>query len=357
MRIHRISARKVRKTLRRMAALSKDLLSIPFVKPIALFLLLLCLLLVLAPYFLTKPIEKQEKKASPSPSFELAQIPKTIDVYIYEAGNTETLDFEEYVKGVVASEMPSSFHMEALKAQAVAARTYSLARVNKAAAGGNPEAHPDAPLCDTTHCQVYRSEDSLKKIKGAKWMTDDWHKICSAVDKTKGQLLYYDGQLVQQALFHSSSGGKTENSEDVFTSAVPYLVSVESPYENDATHQNEENSFSIYDFSERLKGKYPNIAFGDINSSNIEIISRSSGQRVEKMKIGDGIIEGRNVREALGLPSANFAVTISGDTITFTSSGSGHGVGMSQYGADGMAKKGYSYKKILSHYYSGTKIY
>ncbi|MDO4545217.1 MAG: stage II sporulation protein D [Bacillota bacterium] len=337
-----------------------DFLALPPVKPILLLAVSLCLLLVLTPYLLTRVlpgIDDAKDKASPDASFELVVVPDDIQVYRTETKKTETIDFEDYVKGVVSGEMPSSFHPEALKAQAVAARTYSLARVLKAEDGGNPEAHPDAPLCDSTHCQVYRSERELEALKGDSWMKDGWEKICQAVDDTEGELLYYDGQLVAQALFHSSSGGKTENSEDVFASAVPYLVSVESPYEEEATHKNEKNTFSISDFSKAIKAKYANISFGEINASNIKIISRSSGGRVEKMQIGGGIIEGRNVREALELPSANFDISISGDTITFTSSGSGHGVGMSQYGANGMAKKGYDYKKILSHYYSGTEVY
>lgn len=253
--------------------------------------------------------------------------------------------------------MPSSFDSEALKAQAVAARTYSLARVLKAEKNGNPSSHPDAPLCDTTHCQVYKNCDELRSIKGNEWMKNDWKKICSAVDNTRDELLYYKGELVQQALFHSSSGGRTENCEDVFAAAVPYLVSVDSPYEDSATHKKEKNSFSINEFSQKIKAAYPSITFGDITAANIRIISRSKGNRVEKMQIGSGIIEGRNVREALGLPSANFKIKISDGTITFTSDGSGHGVGMSQYGADGMASRGYDYKKILSHYYSGTEVH
>ena len=346
--------------LQNFISLAYELISLPLVKPLLLTIASICLLLLFAPYILTKILPEADDikdKLTPTPSFELIDVPATIDVYRTASGKTETIDFEEYVKGVVSGEMPSDFHAEALKAQAVAARTYSLARVMKAEKSGNPDTHPSAPLCDSTHCQVYRSPRELKEIKGSDWMNDGWGKICTAVDKTKGELLYYDDKLVQQALFHSSSGGKTENSEDVFASAVPYLVSVDSPYEDDATHQNEKNSVSIYEFAEKLKAKYPNISFGDINADNIKILSRSSGGRVEKMKIGKGIIEGRNVRDALSLPSANFTLEISTDTLTFTSTGSGHGVGMSQYGANGMAKKGYDYKKILSHYYSGTEVY
>lgn len=188
-------------------------------------------------------------------------------------------------------------------------------------------------------------------------MKKDWRKISSAVDDTAGQLLYYKGELVRQALFHSSSGGMTENSEDVFASAVPYLVSVESPYEEEATHQNEKKAFSISQFTSAIRTSYPSEAFGQITADSIRITERSDGNRVRNMRIGSGSLTGRQVREALGLSSANFTIDVSGDTITFTSNGSGHGVGMSQYGADGMAKNGYDYKKILSHYYSGTELY
>lgn len=357
----RIRKRIIKKIMRKVSSAVCDFISFPWVKPAALLIVSLCILLVLTPYLLTRlPFADEngtEKELIPQTSFDPVQIPKTIKVYQVEKNKTETVDFEEYVKGVVASEMPASFHEEALKAQAVAARTYSLARVLKAENNDCPETHPDAPLCDTTHCQVYNSEADLKKIKESEWIDESWPKICSAVDDTEGQLLYYNGKLVEQALFHSSSGGKTENSEDVFASAVPYLVSVDSPYEDDATHQHEKNTFSIWDFKEKLQKSFPNISFGDINADNIRVLSRSSGGRVEEMQIGSGTIEGTAVRNALELPSSNFTIDIEDDQITFTSNGSGHGVGMSQYGADGMAKEGFDYKEILSHYYSGTVVF
>ena len=352
--------RRLKKLMQYLMEALRGFLALPFVKPLLLIIVSLCLLLILAPYLLTKIApnpDGPEKELLPQASFELIEPPDTITLYRSEEDKVETLNFEDYIKGVLAAEMPASFHEEALKAQAVAARTYSLARTLNAEEKGNPDTHPQAPLCDSTHCQVYRSESELKKLKGTQWMAQDWKKICAAVDDTKGQLLYYNGQLVEQALFHSSSGGKTENSEDVFASTVPYLVSVDSPYEEDATHQNEKTTFSISEFAETLKAEYPNIAFGDVNAANIKIISRNSGGSVEKMQIGDGIIEGRNVREALALPSANFTIDISNGNIIFTSNGSGHGVGMSQYGANGMAKKGFTYRDILSHYYSGTEVY
>ncbi len=354
------NSRRLKKKLRSFSDMIGSIPEIPFIKPALLLIVILCILLIIVPYIfarITPATDRQEPKQPPRADFELAETPDTVTVYRTESGKTETVDFEDYVKGVVAGEMPSSFHLEALKAQAVAARTYSLARILKADSGGNPETHPDAPLCDSTHCQVYRSEDELKELKGQDWMEEDWEKICQAVDETADQLLYYNGSLVEQALFHSSSGGKTENSEDVFASAVPYLVSVDSPYEDEATHRQEQHSFSISEISNAVRSKYPDVSFGDINASNIKILSHNNGGSVENMQIGSATLDGTQVREALQLPSANFTVEASGDTVTFTSNGSGHGVGMSQYGADGMAKNGYDYREILSHYYSGTKVY
>ena len=361
MRKRIIKKRSIKRKFKKIREALTEILSIPFVRPALFISAAICLLLIIAPYFLTKFLPQPDHgdggKTPAKADFDLAETPDTIDVYRCQTKRVETIDFEDYVKGVVSGEMPSDFHMEALKAQSVAARTYSLARVLKAEDSGNPSAHPGAPLCDSTHCQVYRSKDELSALKGDAWMKDGWKKVSKAVDDTKGELLYYNGELVQQALFHSSSGGKTENSEDVFASAIPYLVSVDSPYEENATHQNEKHSFSIEEFSNKIKSAYPSISFGNITSSNIEIVSHSSGGRVEKMRIGNGILEGRSVREALGLASANFTVKINDNTITFTTNGSGHGVGMSQYGADGMAEKGYDYKDILTHYYSGTEVY
>lgn len=336
----------------------KQFFNTPLVRILIISALCLCFLLTAIPFLAAKfmPESVRIQHNNTNHTYKISP-PEEIDIYRTDSGKVETLPFEEYIKGVVASEMPSTFHIEALKAQAVAARTYSAARAITYSKSGNPSEHPDAPLCDTTHCQVFKNRSELNQIKGTAWMKNDYTKICKAVDKTKDELLYYDGELVQQALFHSSSGGMTENCEDVFASAVPYLVSVESPYEENATHKKEIMNLTIASFVSKLKTVYPGISFGAVTPSNIHIISRSNGNRVEKIKIGTATLSGRQIREAIGLYSANFDININNDIITFTSTGSGHGVGMSQYGADGMAKEGYDYKKILSHYYSGTEIY
>lgn len=300
--------------------------------------------------------DKHPSPTLPEIFMDKIDTPEYIHVYRHTYGVTEVIPFEDYVKGVVAGEMPSDFEPEALKAQAIAARTYSLSKIVRSGQGGNPPAHPDAPLCDDTHCQVYRSVYDLTALKGEEWMKDSWPKICDAVDSTKGELMYYNGQLAEQALFHSSSGGHTENSEDVFASAVPYLRSVDSPYEEGATHQQETKYFSTKDFTYLL-----NLKFSDRNVSlpinNIAVISKSSGGRVETIKVNNSTYKGRELREALGLSSADFQISLNGSTITITSNGFGHGVGMSQYGANGMAKNGSNYKEILEHYYTGVKVY
>ncbi|MEL7655161.1 MAG: stage II sporulation protein D [Bacillota bacterium] len=311
--------------------------------------------LVLLPFTLVS-IFHEDEPISPIPKKGSIPIPEYINVYRHDSGKTESIAFEDYVKGVVSGEMPASFEMEALKAQAVAARTYSLSKIIRSGDGGNPD-HPSAPVCDDTHCQVYRSPEELKELKSAEWMDTGWPKIQEAVESTKGQLMYYQGALVEQPLFHSSSGGKTENSEDVFVSALPYLRSVESPYETAAPHQNEQIEITLSEFKQKLKQSYPNTSLGTVDSSTVKVTNRSTGGRVATMQIGNLTVKGREIRDLFGLRSANFTVSVQGSSILFTTDGYGHGVGMSQYGANGMAQAGYKYTDILTHYYTGVEVY
>ncbi len=286
-------------------------------------------------------------------------VPGTIEVWLDEKEKVVKVDFEEYVCRVAASEMPATFHEEALKAQSVAARTYAMAKILKYEEK-KPDNHPKAPVCSTTHCQVYKTEKKLIADHEEGWADKGWKKIQKACHATEGQLLYYDGELVMQPLFFSSSGGQTENSEDVFVSAYPYLVSVDSPYEEKATHRDEEMVLEMEDFAEKIKDAYSQREIGKISRDTVKILSRTAGGRVEQMQVGsgkDGVMKGTEVRTALGLSSALFTISFrDGSKIVFTSSGSGHGVGMSQYGADGMAKEGYDYVEILEHYYSGSQV-
>lgn len=284
--------------------------------------------------------------------------PQTITVWLTDEERAQELDFEEYVACVTASEMPADFDEEALKAQSVAARTYAMAKLSKYA-DAKPDSHPEAALCDTTHCQVYKDEAELIAIHEEGWEENGLAKIKKACAATAGELLYYQGELVSQPLFFSSSGGQTENSEDVFSGAYPYLVSVSSPYEEQATHQNEEKSFSLTGLAALLAAAYPQKSIGELSAENIKILDHTQGGRVSEMQIGSAVFAGTQVRSALGLSSALFTISFSADgtMITFTSNGSGHGVGMSQYGAHGMALAGSDYRQILTHYYSGTEVH
>lgn len=284
------------------------------------------------------------------------ETPDKIKVWNEEKGKIEKVNFEEYVINVVASEMPSSFEEEALKAQSVAVRTYVMSKIIKFEEA-EPESHPKAPVCNTTHCQVYKDEKTLIEIHEDGWADEGYKKIKRACKETEGQMLYYEGQLVMQPLFFSSSGGQTENSEDVFSDEYPYLVSVASPYEEGASHTNEEKSFSLEEIASKLNESYPDRDSGTLSSEDIKILSRTAGGRVDKIQVGESVYKGTEVRNALGLSSALFSISFKEGEVIFTSSGFGHGVGMSQYGANGMAKEGWEYIEILTHFYRGTKVY
>lgn len=284
------------------------------------------------------------------------EAPNSIKVWDSEKGKVEKVSFEEYVCNVVASEMPSTFEKEALKAQAVAARTYGMAKIIKFQEH-EPEEHPGAPVCNSTHCQVYKDKKTLVKLHEEDWEKDGYEKVLEACKETEGEMLYYEGQLVMQPLFFSSSGGYTENSEDVFSNEYPYLVSVASPYEEGASHSNEQKNFKLKEIEEKLNQAFNDRNTGDLNKTTIKILSRTAGGRVDKIQIGNSTYKGTEVRNALGLSSAMFSISFADDKVIFTSSGYGHGVGMSQYGANGMAKEGKNYKEILTHYYTGTKVH
>ncbi len=296
---------------------------------IAAYIISMLLLIVLLPYVSIKLFPSMIK---PQLAAYDGKLPKEVSLYLTKEDRYVSLSFETYIQGVVAAEMPDSFDEEALKAQAVASRTYALGRIN---AG--------TQLCDTVHCQAYRSDNIPDKVK-------------KAVKATKEQVLLYDGQLAAHALYFSSSAGPTENSQDVFSGTFPYLVSVDSSYEPGATHKEEKVTLTLDQFAKKMEEAFPKLDFGKISKSTVKIRSRSAGGRVATCRVGKQTVSGADIRSALGLYSARFTLSVKGNRITFTSSGSGHGVGMSQYGADGMAKKGKTYQEILAHYYQGTEV-
>ncbi|QSX05030.1 stage II sporulation protein D [Sedimentibacter sp. zth1] len=277
-----------------------------------------------------------------------------IEVYHINSNKVLKLEIEEYIMGVVAAEMPAQFELDALKAQAITARTYLLYKLKKT--NTNPEQHTQAPICSGTHCQVYLTKEELIQKFTQTWYDTYWPKIESAVNSTKGQILTYEGKLIEP-LFHSTSGGRTENSEDVFTSAAPYLRSVESPYEANSPKLTATITIPIIEFITKLKGS---LGENDINATNlkdkISLIEVSEGGKIKTMQIGETIITGRDFRTLYNLNSSNFKLVQNNENIEIITTGYGHGVGMSQYGANGMAIEGFNYRDILKHYYTGIEI-
>lgn len=278
----------------------------------------------------------------------------TVNLYHIKYNKVIKIPLEQYIMGVVAAEMPASFDIEALKAQAITSRTYLLYKLKKTTK--NPKQHPLAPICSGTHCQVFYTKEELIEKYTQEWYDTYWTKIETAVKSTSGQILVYDGKLIEP-LYHSTSGGRTENSEDVFVAFSPYLRSVESQYENCSPKLHSKIKIPISNFIEKLKGS---LQINNITSTNlkdnIKLIEISEGGKIKLMKIGDKIITGKDFRYLYNLNSSNFKFIQNKDSIEIITTGYGHGVGMSQYGANGMAKEGYNYRDILKHYYTGVEI-
>ena len=259
------------------------------------------------------------------------------EITVYRSnGSVINLNMTDYLIGVVSSEMPASFNLEALKAQSVLARTYAL----KAKQTGKK-------LTDTVSTQSYIDMDQMKNKWGNSFNTY-YNKIKNAVENTNGEYLSYNGNYIE-ALYHSTNNGKTESSLNVFGNYYPYLISVSSEYDKNASSYLRTINMPIDTISNKL-GLSLN------NDSVISILSYTDGGNIKEININGNNFSGKKVRELLGLRSADFDISISDNNANITTRGYGHGVGMSQYGANGMANAGYGYKDILSHYYPGTTL-
>ena len=265
-----------------------------------------------------------------------ADMQQTIRVKDQDA--IKKMNLEEYILGVVLGEMPADFELEALKAQAVAARTFTLrnAQLN--------DKHENADVCtDAACCQAF----VLPEMYSGN--TENLNKVTSAVTDTNGEVIIYQGNLIDSVYF-SSSGGKTEAALAVWGADVPYLQSVSSPGEE--LKNNEETVFISYsDFLEKLGISEERI----IESEDI-VFSYTDGGGVKTVRIGNQLYSGVEIRKMLNLRSTMFSIEINDESVVITTRGYGHRVGMSQYGADAMAINGCDYKEILKHYYIGTEI-
>lgn len=272
-----------------------------------------------------------------------------VKVYRTEKKVVETLPMEEYITGVVAAEMPAEFELEALKAQAMAARTYIVRRLSE----GKWDDVPDgAQVLDTVRHQVYMDEVQRKE----RWSSQyEWKnkRIQQAVQATAGIVLTFQGQPID-ATFFSTSNGFTENSGEYWEKAIPYLKSVASPWDIDSPRYQETVVFTTEEMEKSLGVKL--VQEVSSNGSWFRVTSTTTGNRVGKIHIGGKDFSGREVREKLNLNSSSFTMELRGKQVYITTKGYGHGVGMSQWGANGMAKSGKNAEQIVKYYYQGIDL-
>ena len=300
-------------------------------------ILIITIIIIFIPFLIVNFFKLDKKE-----EIKLKYISNTIiRVKRVDTGNIDKIFFEEYIVGVLAGEMPIYFEKEALKAQAVAARSYALKRIeyNK---------DNDYDVVDSIMNQVYLDNDYLKSAWGENYI-DNINKLREAVNETSMEYLEYNGEVID-ALFFSTSNGYTETSSLVFDVDLPYLKSVKSAWDEDTSSAfRSTSSMNINDFYEKIGLPYS-------DNFSFKVLKRSSTNRIISLSINNREFTGKSLYNKLGLKSTDFSLKKEGNNIIISTVGYGHGVGMSQYGALGMAKEGYGYKDILKYYYSGTNI-
>ena len=277
---------------------------------------------------------------------------RDVTLTIQDGNTTEQMTLERYLTGVVRGEMPASFEMEALRAQAAAERSYVYYQL----AAGRKDAHPDADFCtDHTCCSAYLSETAAREKWGgdfAPWNT----RVEQAVSDTDGQVVLYNGRPIL-AVFHSSSAGRTAAAGDVWSGDLPYLVSVDSP-EGEETVPNYYSTvtFTAAEAKEKLLAAHPELKLSGTPDRWFGAAAENGSGRVETVSVGGTDIEGTELRRIFGLRSACFTVAADSESVTFRVTGYGHGVGMSQYGANQLAREGKTWQEILEWYYTGATV-
>ena len=298
----------------------------------------------------------------PAPPADTAVMPETEEVPVHrdadltlailDGGAVQTMTLADYLTGVVRGEMPASFELEALKAQAAAERSYVYYQLSK----GRKDAHPDADFCtDHTCCSAYLSETAAREKWGgdfAPWNT----RVEQAVSDTDGQVVLYNGRPIL-AVFHSSSAGRTAAAGDVWSGDLPYLVSVDSP-EGEETVPNYYSTvtFTAAEAKEKLLAAHPELKLSGAPDRWFGAAAENGSGRVETVSVGGTDIEGTELRRIFGLRSACFTVAADSESVIFRVTGYGHGVGMSQYGANQLAREGKTWQEILEWYYTGATV-
>lgn len=312
-------------------------------KKVLTYLIFIVVVVMIVPFAMLKNYTGNDRERGVTSCY------KYISVYNTKEDRVMYMSLEEYIKCVVASEMPALYEIEALKAQAIAARTFVYKRISE----NNLDSHKGAVVCtDFRHCQAYLDKDEIL----AKWGDDDknnWQKISTAVEDTSGKVICYKDELILP-VFHSNSVDKTESSGEIWSCVdIPYLRSVKSFGKDIVTSM----QLTVDEFRERLIKNYPDVKFSDDVFSDIKGIERNESNRVRFVKISGIVIKGEKFREIFSLKSTNFKiVNIGNNKLRIESYGSGHGVGLCQVGANEMAKVGKRYDDIIRHYYRGVDI-
>ena len=328
-------------------------------KKVFIYFFVFLLVFFLLPAALTKKnveakvLEDSVEKNAEQPSDDNYEYKEygTIKLLHKSTGEVEEVPLDTYLCNVVSAEMPADFELEALKAQAVVARTYTIYKIQN-------KKHDNADICDDSSCcQAWISkEDRL-----ARWDEDkresNWEKIEQCVNETKGKIITYNGAPIN-AFFHSNSGGTTELPVNVWGGGTeyPYLQVVETAGEEGYSQYSSEATFTQEEVLEKLKTKYEDITIDFSNDDDLKILDYTDSGRVKTVKFGNHELSGTETRSLFGLKSTNFEIIKENENIKFSVKGYGHGVGMSQTGANTLAKEGKSYEDIIKHFYVGVEI-
>ncbi|MFS0673137.1 stage II sporulation protein D [Ornithinibacillus sp. 179-J 7C1 HS] len=361
--IKQIQKMKKKKAIMKHQALQKRMTTVTKTKPIALtkgrfkwkfpaafifsvaFIILAVPTLIVLPFISNSEVLSQSVDQQSSPDEEKAVVDDSaveVAVMRTQTDQIENVPLETYVIGVVASEMPVEFETEALKAQALAARTYV---VNKLLYKSE---EVSSDVTDTIQDQVYKNDAELR-IKWGKNYQNNMDKITEAVLATKGQIITYQDKPIDPQFF-STSNGYTENSEDYYKNEIPYLRSVPSPWDEASPYYLDQETFTFKQVETALGIDLP-----DNEKLSIEI-TRTESNRVDELNLVGSLFTGREVREKLKLRSSDFSIEQKNNYLIFKTKGNGHGVGMSQYGANGMAKEGKTYEEIVKYYYKDVQV-
>ena len=332
-------------------------------RKIIIYIFLILLAIFFIPVIFSKEFYKEEKITSSSTEENSAEQNNiqlseynynnytTIRLLHNKTNEIEEVNLDEYLCNVVSAEMPANFEIEALKAQALVARTYTIYKIS------NGSKHEGADICDSSNCcQAWISkEDRFTKWEEAK-REENWNKIVTAVNSTVGKIIMYEGKPIN-AFFHSNSGGKTEMPINVWGgSGYPYLQVVETAGEDSYTQYQSEVVLSKEELVSKMKEKYSDFEINFEDKDSIQITEFTDSNRVRTLKIGNKNISGVEARSIFSLKSTNFLVNLEEKNIKFEVIGYGHGVGMSQTGADALAKQGKTYEEIIKHFYIGVDI-